>query len=132
MLTPIGQAIRIYDLGQYELHHDINWGPDGTILALVNDTEQDTVMDVVVELDPETGAVTELVDFSTLMDGYYGAMTHPVPLTGSSFWQAGEDDWLHLNSVQYRQADDSILVSSRRPPPLCRYPASTAHQPSPP
>ena len=45
--------------------------------------------------------VTELVDFSTLMDGYYGAMTHPVPLTGSSFWQAGEDDWLHLNSVQY-------------------------------
>lgn len=120
------------DLGQYELHHDINWGPDGTILALVNDTEQDTVMDVVVELDPETGAVTELVDFSTLMDGYYGAMTHPVPLTGSSFWQAGEDDWLHLNSVQYRQADDSILVSSRRPPPLCRYPASTAHQPSPP
>ena len=70
-------------------------------------------MDVVVELDPETGAVTELVDFSTLMDGYYGAMTHPVPLTGSSFWQAGEDDWLHLNSVQYRQADDSILVSSR-------------------
>ena len=113
LLTPIGQAIRIYDLGQYELHHDINWGPDGTILALVNDTEQDTVMDVVVELDPETGAVTELVDFSTLMDGYYGAMTHPVPLTGSSFWQAGEDDWLHLNSVQYRQADDSILVSSR-------------------
>ena len=68
-------------------------GPDGTILALVNDTEQDTVMDVVVELDPETGAVTELVDFSTLMDGYYGTMTHPVPLTGSSFWQAGEDDW---------------------------------------
>ncbi len=26
LLTPIGQAIRIYDLGQYELHHDINWG----------------------------------------------------------------------------------------------------------
>ena len=95
LLTPIGQAIRIYDLGQYELHHDINWGPDGTILALVNDTEQDTVMDVVVELDPETGAVTELVDFSTLMDGYYGAMTHPVPLTGSSLWQAGQAPGVH-------------------------------------
>ena len=62
---------------------------------------------------PKPALFTELVDFSTLMDGYYGAMTHPVPLTGSSFWQAGEDDWLHLNSVQYRQADDSILVSSR-------------------
>ena len=103
----------MYDLGQYELHHDINWGPDGTILALVNDTEQDTVMDVVISLDPATGEVSEVVDFSVLMDGYYGEMTHPVPITGGSFWQAGEDDWLHLNSVQYMEKDDSILVSSR-------------------
>ena len=27
--------------------------------------------------------------------------------------QTGEDDWLHLNSVQYMEKDDSILVSSR-------------------
>ena len=113
LMSPLGQAVRVYDLGQYELHHDINWGPDGTILALVNDTEQDTVMDVVVFLNPETGEVSEVVDFSELMDGYYGEMTHPVPITGGSFWQAGEDDWLHLNSVQYMEKDDSILVSSR-------------------
>ena len=113
LMSPLGQAVRVYDLGQYELHHDINWGPDGTILALVNDTEQDTVMDVVVSLNPETGEVSEMVDFSELMDGYYGEMTHPVPITGGSFWQAGEDDWLHLNSVQYMEKDDSILVSSR-------------------
>ena len=113
LISPLGQAVRVYDLGQYELHHDINWGPDGTILALVNDTEQDTVMDVVISLDPATGEVSEVVDFSELMDGYYGEMTHPVPITGGSFWQAGEDDWLHLNSVQYMEKDDSILVSSR-------------------
>ena len=113
LMSPLGQAVRVYDLGQYELHHDINWGPDGTILALVNDTEQDTVMDVVISLDPATGQVSEVVDFSELMDGYYGEMTHPVPITGGSFWQAGEDDWLHLNSVQYMEKDDSILVSSR-------------------
>ena len=113
LMSPLGQAVRVYDLGQYELHHDINWGPNGTILALVNDTEQDTVMDVVISLDPATGQVSEVVDFSELMDGYYGEMTHPVPITGDSFWQAGEDDWLHLNSVQYMEKDDSILVSSR-------------------
>ena len=113
LMSPLGQAVRVYDLGQYELHHDINWGPEGTILALANDTEQDTVMDVVVSLDPATGEVSEVVDFSELMDGYYGEMTHPVPITGDSFWQAGEDDWLHLNSVQYMEKDDSILVSSR-------------------
>ena len=113
LMSPLGQAVRVYDLGRYELHHDINWGPDGTILALVNDTEQDTVMDVVISLNPETGEVAEVVDFSELMDGYYGEMTHPVPITGDAFWQAGEDDWLHLNSVQYMEKDDSILVSSR-------------------
>lgn len=32
-LSRLGQAVRVYDLGQYELHHDINWGPDGTVLA---------------------------------------------------------------------------------------------------
>lgn len=25
LMSPLGQAVRVYDLGQYELHHDINW-----------------------------------------------------------------------------------------------------------
>lgn len=119
LLNPLGQAVRVYDLGQYELHHDINWGPEGTILALVTDTEQETVMDVVVELDLETGAVTELLDFSELMSGYH-EMTRPITATDPFFWQAGEDDWLHLNSIEYREEDDSILVSSRETSTIVR------------
>ena len=66
LMSPLGQAVRVYDLGQYELHHDINWGPDGTILALVNDTEQDTVMDVVISLDPATGEVLDVIEAKPL------------------------------------------------------------------
>ena len=33
-LNRFGQVTQVFDLGQYELHHDINWGPEGTILAL--------------------------------------------------------------------------------------------------
>lgn len=32
-LNRFGQVTQVYDLGTYELHHDINWGPEGTILA---------------------------------------------------------------------------------------------------
>lgn len=112
LLNPLGQAVRVYDLGQYELHHDINWGPDGTILALVTDTEQETTMDVVIEIDLESGAVTERVDFSELMDSYCQS-TRPISATDPFFWQAGERDWLHLNSIQYLEESDSIVVSSR-------------------
>ena len=36
-----------------------------------------------------------------------------MPLTGDFFWQAGEWDWLHLNTVEYLEEGDSLIVSSR-------------------
>ena len=112
-LDGLGRVKQVYDLTGYELHHDIIGGPQGTVIALVNKDGSETVEDVVVEVDLETGTVTELLDFSVLMADYCFNETHPVPLTGDFFWQAGEWDWLHLNTVQYLEADDSLLVSSR-------------------
>ena len=112
-LDGLGQVLQVYDLEGYELHHDIVEGPEGTVLALVDKVDSDTVEDVVVEVDLETGEVTELVDFSLLMADYCENETHPVPLTGDFFWEAGEWDWLHLNTVQYLEEGDSIIVSSR-------------------
>ena len=112
-INSLGQVEQVYDLGGYELHHDIVLGPEGTVVALVDKDESDTVEDVVVEVDLSTGAVTELVDFSVLMADFHEEETHPVPLTGDFFWQAGEWDWLHLNTVQYLEENDSLIVSSR-------------------
>ncbi len=108
----LGQVKQVYPLDGYELHHDIGFGRDGEILALAEHAGGKTVEDVVLSIDPASGAVTELLDFTDVMAGYF-AMTRPVGATDDFFWQAGEWDWIHLNSLQYLEEKDSLIVSSR-------------------
>ena len=109
----LGRVVRTYPLGGYELHHDINYGPDNTVVALAEAPGRTTVEDLVIEVDLETGAVTELVDFSELMADYKDAYTHVIGATDTFFWQAEEWDWIHLNTVEYLPGEDSLVVSSR-------------------
>ena len=112
-LNRFGQVTQVFDLGQYELHHDINWGPEGTILALATDTESETVEDQVLQIDLESGEVSHAVDFTQVFQSYY-EITRPVQATDPfGLWSEGEWDWLHLNSLQYDEGDNSIIVSSR-------------------
>lgn len=108
----LGQVLQLYDLGDFELHHDINWGPEGTILALATDTKGETVEDQVIQIDLDTGEVTHVVDFTETLDSYF-ENTRPVTMTDPFFWSEGEWDWLHLNSIQYVEEDNAIIVSSR-------------------
>lgn len=59
------------------------------------------------------GQVTLLADFTQIMADYFQNETYPVSLTSDFFWQAGEWDWLHLNTVEYLEDQDSLIVSSR-------------------
>ena len=44
----------------------------------------------------------------------YFDITRPVQATDPfGLWSEGEWDWLHLNSLQYDESDNSIIVSSR-------------------
>lgn len=112
-LNRFGQVTQVYDLGTYELHHDINWGPEGTILALATDLEGETVEDQVLQINLESGEVTHIVDFTQVFQSYFD-ITRPVQATDPfGLWSEGEWDWLHLNSLQYDESDNSIIVSSR-------------------
>lgn len=112
-LNRFGQVTQVYDLGQYELHHDINWGPEGSILVLATDTEGETVEDQVLLVDLESGQVTHAVDFTQVFQSYFED-TRPVQATDPfGLWSEGEWDWLHLNSIQYVEEDNAIIVSSR-------------------
>lgn len=108
----LGRVTQVYSLDGYELHHDIGFGTDGEVLALAEVAEGETVEDRVLSIDLETGDVTEILDFTQVMEGYFD-MTRPVGPTDDFFWQAGEWDWIHLNSLQYMPEDDSLIVSSR-------------------
>lgn len=108
----LGRVTQVYPLDGYELHHDIGFGADGEVLALAERADGETVEDQVLSVDLETGEVENLLDFTQLMEPYFD-MTRPVTATDDFFWQAGEWDWLHLNSLQYMASDDSLIVSSR-------------------
>ncbi len=111
-INGLGQVTWVCDLGEYDLHHDIGWGADGEVLALAEERGNDTVEDRLLSIDTETGEVTELVNFSAFLQEYYG-ITRPVAATDDFFWQAGEWDWIHLNSLQYMPESDSVILSSR-------------------
>lgn len=111
-INGLGEVTQVYDLEGYELHHDIGFGADGEVLALAEEVDGETVEDRVLSIDLESGEVSEILDFTQVMQGYF-AMTRPVTPTDDFFWQAGEWDWIHLNSLQYMPEDDSLIVSSR-------------------
>ncbi len=111
-INGLGEVTQVYPLGDYELHHDINYGQDHTVVALAEKTDAVDVEDIVLEIDLDTGEVTELLDFKDLM-GSYHEETRPIKGTDPFFWQVGEQDWIHLNTIQYLPDSDSLVVSSR-------------------
>lgn len=111
-INGIGQVEQVYELDGYVLHHDIGFGREGEILALAEVEGAENVEDQLISIDMESGKVTCLIDFTETMSGYY-EMTRPIRATDTFFWQAGEWDWIHLNSLEYLEEEDSLIVSSR-------------------
>ena len=111
-INGLGEVEQVYPLGDYELHHDIDYGREGTVVALAEKAGDANVEDLVLEIDLATGEVTELLDFKDLMADYY-AQTRPIRATDTFFWQVDEQDWIHLNTIQYLPGTDSLVVSSR-------------------
>ena len=109
----LGRAVDLYTLDGYTMHHDFNRAQDGhlVVLATKNNTFDGRVMDFVLEVDMETGDVSELLDLRTIFPDYYD-MTEKVSDTDPFFWQAGTRDWIHLNTIDYTR-DDGLILSSR-------------------
>ena len=111
----LGQAVAVYSVDGYELHHDmVLEGEEGKIIALAEDREDDVnVEDLVIEVDLVSKEVTEVIDFKDIFQDYYDNDASALTATDEFFWQAGEKDWIHLNTIQYLPEDDSVIVSSR-------------------
>lgn len=112
-MNGLGQVLQVYELDGYELHHDIQFSTEGKIVALVNKLSSDTIEDTVVEIDLTSGEVVELLDTSVLMEDYHKGQTRPIAPTDDFFWQVGEWDWIHINTIDYMAENDSLLLSSR-------------------
>ena len=88
------------------MHHDFNMAQDGhlVVLATKNNTFDGRVMDFVLEVDMETGDVSELLDLRNIFPDYYDK-TEKVSDTDPFFWQAGTRNWIHLNTIDYTRDD---------------------------
>ncbi len=99
----LGQVTNVYELGNYSLHHDYVFDENGNMLILATDTTQDSVEDIVLKLDVNSGGVTEVLDLEDLFGDY-----KKICVKNSS----DELDWMHINTIQY-MGNGSILLSSR-------------------
>lgn len=99
----IGQVTNVYDLGNYKLHHDYVFDENGNMLILASDTTQDSVEDIVLKLDVNSGEVTEVLDLEDLFGEYKKTCVKN---------SSDELDWMHINTIQY-MGNGSVLLSSR-------------------
>ena len=102
-MNRLGQVTKVYDLGNYKLHHDYVFDDNGTMLILATDTTQDSVEDIILRLDVESGAVTEVLDLGDL----FGDFKEECQKNSD-----GELDWMHINTIQW-MGNGSVLLSSR-------------------
>lgn len=92
-------------MGVTEIHHNIDRGKRGMLLEL-DTTEQFEA--TVAEVDTQ-GKILKSWDFAEIISA---AMTAGGD-NPAQFVQSHPVDWFHNNSVAYRKADDSLIVSSR-------------------
>lgn len=99
----LGMVEKVYDLGNYKLHHDYVFDSDGNLLILTTDTDSNTVEDQVIRLDAETGEITGTLDLREVFSEYLNNYTDA---------DSEELDWLHINAIQYL-GDETLILSSR-------------------
>ena len=100
-MSPVGKIYKEYRIpGGY--HHDQIEMPDGNFAVLTEDLNSDTVEDMCVLIDRETGDILKTWDYKDCLT--------PGDGQGCSFT---DEDWFHNNAVWYDEHTDSLTFSGR-------------------
>lgn len=88
------------------IHHDGIELPSGNFLLTVNDGSN-YIEDTLIELNRETGEIEKTIDLKDILpEAFYEDYD-------STSREDGKVDWFHQNSVEYDEADNSIIISGR-------------------
>lgn len=101
-VNALGKVEQVYDMGQYNLHHDYTFDDEGNLLVLATDTTKNTVEDQIVKIDIQTGEVTNVLDLEECFGSYKAQCVN----------EDEELDWMHINTIQWL-GDGQVLLSSR-------------------
>lgn len=90
----LGKIYRVF-YTPYGVHHDLLTAPNGNLL--ITGSHGDTVEDLIVEIDTESGKIINTLDLKAV-------------LQRTRFGSA--QDWCHNNSIVWDESDGTIIISS--------------------
>lgn len=102
-MNSLGKIEQVYDTGNYELHHDYVFDDENNLIILASATQQDSVEDVIIQMDLETGEIVGTLDLAEVFGDYKASC------------EASSDeelDWIHINTVQWLE-EETLILSSR-------------------
>ena len=97
----LGKIYAVYNIDG-DVHHDIFELPNGNLLITGGDNQSQTVEDVLIEINRNTGHIIRFINMKKYLDE-----NRPGEI------KIDQNDWLHMNSVVYDEFDQSIIISSR-------------------
>ena len=101
-ISPCGKIYKEFRLpGGY--HHDEFEMEDGNLLVLTDDLRSETVEDMCVLVDRNTGGILKTWDYKKFLD--------PKTVSHSGSWS--DHDWFHNNAVWYDKNTNSLTFSGR-------------------
>lgn len=104
-LNNLGYVEEVYDLGNYEMHHDYIFSDDKkSLLVLVSDTNSDSLEDRVISVNLKNKNIKEIIDAGNL---FPDIKERAIVAEDKS-----KLDWIHINSLEL-QEDNKLLLSSR-------------------
>ncbi|EOH82587.1 aryl-sulfate sulfotransferase [Enterococcus raffinosus] len=100
------------------IHHDGIELPSGNLLLTVNDGSN-YIEDTMIEINRETGEIEKTIDLKDILpESFYEEYD-------STSREDGKIDWFHQNSVDYDEADNSIIISGRHQDTIMKIDYST-------
>lgn len=113
LVSPLGQVLRTYTLGDYTYHHDYQYDEaTNSLYLLANDLRDENhyIEDIVISLNLETKEVKEVIDFKDLFPDMYPLAT---PANDEDLNDKISTDWIHFNSLSFVGSANEMVFSSR-------------------
>ncbi len=97
----LGRVVNEWPLHGYSFHHNVFELPNGNLLATVSRHGIATIEDHIVEIDRNSGVISNVWDLRESLD--HRRRT----------WSTNSRDWFHANGLTYDPIADAIIVSGR-------------------
>lgn len=95
-----------------DTHHDMLELPSGNFLILCAAVDGKSIEDAICEIDRETGEILRFWDLTNYFP--VGNRDENGDMISDINYGTGAHDYIHINSIDYREEDHSVIIGSRQ------------------